>query len=127
MANILFADWLNEKLESSNMSQAQLARRSGLSRTAISDYINGKRLNPDKEALTAIAHGLSIPTSEIFQATGILPQSNNIPPEISRAMYQLEQLPEPLRSILTKMIDAQYQQWENDQTANLKPRPKPNG
>ena len=53
-----FSIWLEEILRERQMSQADLARRSGLSRQAISAYINQKRISPDEEALKALARAL---------------------------------------------------------------------
>lgn len=121
-----FAGWLLSEMHKRKLSQSDLARITGISRQAISSYVNRRILTPDKESLQKIAHAFGMRQEDIYRVAGILPPANGIPPDIARAVYQLEQLPEPLRSILTKMIDTQYNQWENDRTANLKPKTKPN-
>ena len=125
MSLIELSEYLQEALNEKGWNSRQLAIKAGIDPGITARAINMQRM-PRPKTLAAIAEALGRPTEEIYRVAGILPQSNNIPPEISRAMYQLEQLPEPLRSILTKMIDAQYQQWENEQTASLKTKPRPN-
>lgn len=55
------------------MSQADLARESGLSRTAISNYISYKRTNYDPSALVSIAEAFDLPPDMVFRAAGLLP------------------------------------------------------
>lgn len=68
-----FSGWLLQQLQIKKYSQADLARASGLSRTAISDIINRKRISPDNSTLKAIAHGLELSIEEVYRAAGLLP------------------------------------------------------
>lgn len=88
-----FSTWLEEILIEKEMSQADLARRSGLSRQAISAYINQKRISPNEEALKALARALQLPVETVFQKAGVLPES---PPETEQQrllVYLFNQLP----------------------------------
>ncbi len=71
-----FSDWLLEQMENQNLTQADLAKASGLTRTAVSDYINQKRTNPEPHALLAIAKALHISPLNIFRVAGLLPDDH---------------------------------------------------
>ena len=90
----LFGEWLNDEIMRRGWSQAELARRSGISRQAISNYITGRILTPDDQALRSIARGLGYSAEEMYRIAGILPQEQK-PNSISRAvLHILSQLPE---------------------------------
>lgn len=73
-----FNDWLLEKLKEQDWSQADLARASGLTRAAISRYINDYARKPDEDALRKIAKALSMAPEAVFRAAGILPPVSEI-------------------------------------------------
>jgi len=71
MANRL-SKFLLSELEIRDWSQADLARKSGLSRTAISDVISGRR-RPGVELCSALAIALGLPPETLFRESGLLP------------------------------------------------------
>ena len=87
-----FSEWLMDQIRINGLTQAELARASGLSRTAISDMINRKRLKPEQPTLNAIANGLKLPPETVYRAAGLLPQlpERRIAEEI--AAYKLAEL-----------------------------------
>lgn len=75
----MFAKKLKEILQRMNMTQAELAAASGLTRASISQYISGKHM-PSKKAITAIAEAVGMP--EVYftdDIEGI--KAENIPTE----------------------------------------------
>jgi transcriptional regulator with XRE-family HTH domain len=70
--DIAFRDWLIGELEKRDWSQSVLARKAGISRQAVSDYVNQRR-RPDIEALQNIAHAFHLPQETVFRIAGILP------------------------------------------------------
>ena len=72
----IFSEWLLEQMENQNLTQADLAKASGLTRTAISDYINQKRTNPEPHALIALAKALHVSPLNIFRVAGLLPDDH---------------------------------------------------
>jgi transcriptional regulator with XRE-family HTH domain len=70
----MFNGWLLKKLQEMNWKQADLARHSGITRAAISNYINGRV--PDETALNKIAKAFKIPPEIVFRAAGLLPPQN---------------------------------------------------
>jgi len=72
-----FGAWLLDQLESRHWSQADMARRTGLSRTVISFFISGKR-NPEAASLTAIADALDLPREHVLKVAGVLQEANEV-------------------------------------------------
>lgn len=87
-----FSSWLVDQLKTNDLTQADLSRLSGLSRTAISNIINNKRLNPDQSTLNAIASALKLPPDTVYRAAGLLPPlpERRVAEEI--AQYKLSEL-----------------------------------
>lgn len=75
--NVTFADWLKEQLELRGWTQTQLAAKSGLTRAAISNYINQIR-QPEAASLIAIADALDLPREHVLKVAGILQENNKI-------------------------------------------------
>lgn len=70
-----FSDWLIKKMKIAEMSQADLARRSGLTTATISRILQETR-KPGHEACEAIARALDLPPETVFRAAGLLPPNN---------------------------------------------------
>jgi transcriptional regulator with XRE-family HTH domain len=86
----MFSDWLMKKLEDMEWKQADLARRSGITKGAISNYINGR--TPDKEALQKIAKAFKVPPETVFQIAGLLPEDMAIDELTKEATYIFQRL-----------------------------------
>lgn len=66
-----FANWLQREMDRRRMTQADLARASGLSTAAISRIISGvRRVGPS--ACRAIARALNLPEESVFRRAGLL-------------------------------------------------------
>ncbi len=88
----MFNDWLLKQLQDREWSQADLARSSGITKGAISNYINGRI--PDETALRKIAKALNLPADLVFEKAGVLPPKPELSP-IKRALIHLaENLPD---------------------------------
>lgn len=107
-----FAEWLVFEINKREWSQSDLARSSGLSRQAISDYVNRKRNNPDENALKAIAHAFKLPPETIFRAAGVLPPKLNLSITVEKANHLLSQLPEGEQEEILALIEFRYNRWE---------------
>ena len=82
-----FAKWLNSQMERRRMSQADLARASGLKTATISIYCQGKSTNPDPKALSALARGLELPDEEVYMEAGIMPKKPEKPASFEELEY----------------------------------------
>jgi transcriptional regulator with XRE-family HTH domain len=69
-----WVEWLIKEREEQGLSQADLARKTGLTRTTISDYERRQRANPDIEALWKISTALGYPDDFLPRLAGLLPQ-----------------------------------------------------
>lgn len=87
----MFNTWLLEKLKELNWTQADLAHYSGLTKGAISNYINGRI--PDKKALLKIAKAIKVPNEIIFRAANLLPKEDKKTELIEEAIHLLQELP----------------------------------
>lgn len=89
----MFTDWLLSQMHEKNLNQAELARRSGLTKQAITNYVGGR--TPDEQALRKIAQGLRLPIEEVFRAAGLLPQNKNANADDERANHLIQSLKKP--------------------------------
>lgn len=99
-----FPRWLNKQIEDRGLSQAQLARLAGVTRSAINGILTESRgAGPD--VLLAIARALKLPPETVFRAAGLLPPRPDTNPELEEANYKLSQLPEWQRKLVLDFID----------------------
>ncbi len=109
-----------------NLSQADLARRSGVSKQTVSDYINRKRSKPDPVTLARIANALSLSVELVYQAAGIptspIPQDEIALEEFRDILAQLT--PENREKYRRQMlIDIEYQQKQEEAERNKRRKP----
>lgn len=98
----------------SNMSQAELAERLGISRSAVSSYENGTR-SPNHEILIKLATIFNVSTDYLLGRT----DENNKPDEINQVFSEIRRLlesadldTEKKSQILSEIRD--YFQWKID-------------
>lgn len=97
----MFNIWLLEKLKEKDWSQADLARRSGLTRGAVSNYVNGRV--PDDQALRKIAKAFNMPPENVFRAAGLLPKSSN-DPWADELLHKINQLNPSGKKMIEKFL-----------------------
>lgn len=74
-----FTEWLNEEMRKRKMSQAELARKSGLGRSVINKMVNRMIKRPDPSTYVAIAKALDVSPVTVFRIAGILPPDPDLP------------------------------------------------
>lgn len=67
-----FSKWLQDQLNQREWTQAELARRSGVSTGQIARLMTGER-GVGEQSVIAIAQALILPPAQVFEAAGILP------------------------------------------------------
>lgn len=68
-----FADWLQMELKQREMSQAELARKSGLATASISMLVTGRN-QPKATTCLALARALNLPAETVLKAADLLPE-----------------------------------------------------
>jgi len=67
-----FPAWLQNELDKRGMTQAELARRSGITSAQISRILSGSR-GAEGKTLVGIAKAFKLPPQIVYQAAGFLP------------------------------------------------------
>lgn len=68
-----FSEWLVNEMRKRDWSQAELARKSGLTRGGISNLINRVR-KPNADTCNALARALGYPPDYVMRQAGLLPR-----------------------------------------------------
>ncbi len=76
MTTPTFVEWLQKRMMEQRMSQAELARRSGISQGHISLIIAGDR-QPTYETMRTIALGMRLDPKVMFAELGVIEDDNN--------------------------------------------------
>lgn len=99
------ANWLRKKIEKAGITQAELARRSGISPTHITKVLNGER-GLGEQSLLAIAKALHIPPENIYREAGLLPPVPKADEQQEELIYLFNQLPDQEKRSLLRFIRA---------------------
>jgi transcriptional regulator with XRE-family HTH domain len=85
-----FSKWLQSELDKQEWTQADLARKTDLSRAAVS-LVLSKNRKPGPDFCRAIAHALDLPEEEVFRQAGLLSPKLEDPPGLGEwiRMYVL--------------------------------------
>lgn len=67
-----FADWLRVQLRERGWSESELARRAGVSRSAI-NLITNEKTSPGYEVASGIADAFGLRREDVFRIAGLLP------------------------------------------------------
>ncbi|MBM3155591.1 MAG: helix-turn-helix transcriptional regulator [Chloroflexi bacterium] len=107
-----FTEFLIEECKQHHWSWNEASTKAGLSRNAISSYVNSQA-RPGLKACTAFARLFKKPPEYVLQLAGHLPKprrDENKPPQVAEIEYRLEQLSHPIREqylpIISAILDA---------------------
>lgn len=100
-------DWLLKEMKSRNWTQAELARRAGVSRTAIGDVLSGKR-NMGKDLAQLVAEAFKIPVVEVYRVAGILPPEPNENPIIKQIAHLAIDLPDDEQQDILEFVKLRH-------------------
>lgn len=98
-----FSVWLLQEIESRGWNQAELHRKSGLSRTVISDVLSNK-VSPGYEFCIAVGKALHVPGDHIMRIAGLLPPIPEQTQQIEQLVYLFERLNEKDRQTILDMM-----------------------
>lgn len=92
METITFAEWLAHELAEREMSQVDLANKSGVTTAQISRILSNQR-GAESKTIVAIAKALDIPAVQVFREIGILPPDPNIDKTMETMLHEIAKLP----------------------------------
>ena len=96
--------FIEDELSRSGMSQADLARKSGLDTGWISNLISGtKQLG--LKSMVGLSKGLGVPTDIILRAAGLLPPVPAKTEQHEKLLYMFEQLNAKDRQTILDMME----------------------
>lgn len=119
-----FAQWLQDQLQAHNMSQAELARRSGLTGAMISLLASGKR-EPGLDTIKGIARALKLPVEIVYRAAGLLPPKADesvTSEELQHLVSQLDERDQEMIIEMARTMIRQRQPRPNPETLSLQIR-----
>jgi transcriptional regulator with XRE-family HTH domain len=100
--DVLFAEWLNELLRNKNMTQADLAKATGLYASTINKIISSKTKQSNLDSYVKIANALGMsPITVIRAALPDLPEPDF--PEQEELNLYVAQLPDQERQVILEV------------------------
>ena len=94
-----FSAWLLQEMESRGWNQAELHRKSGLSRTIISDVLSSK-VSPGYDFCIAVGKALHIPGDHLMRLAGLLPTIPERTEEADQLIYLFDKMDPRQRALL---------------------------
>ena len=67
-----FSEWLQAEMTQRDLSQSELARLAGVTRSAINGVLSGSR-GPGHDLCSGIARAFKLPPEAVYRAAGLLP------------------------------------------------------
>ena len=87
-----WVEWIIDEREKREWSQADLARKVGVTRQTINDYESRRRANPDERILVKISTVFGYPPEYLSRLAGQLPPALEIDEDMEQIMRELEKL-----------------------------------
>lgn len=87
-----FSDWLLAEMEGRDFTQADIARKGGVSAPQISHILSGER-QPGPKVVKAIARALEIPETEVLIQAGLMSRPPGYNPEVEELVSLIMTLP----------------------------------
>lgn len=92
METVTFAEWLTNELTAQQMSQVDLAKKSGVTTAQISRILSGQR-GAESKTIVAIAKALNIPAEIVFRDIGILPPQPDLDKDLEKIIHEIAKMP----------------------------------
>lgn len=86
-------------VQASGLSQAEIAKRAGISKSTLSAYVTGKNY-PRAEQLAALARVLGVPVSAITGDLNTRAGQSEVPQDVQQLLGIYQQLPTELRRMV---------------------------
>jgi|SRR3990172_2374270 len=108
-----FAVWLEAQLKEQGITQAELARRAGVTRAAINGILTGAR-GPGVDLCNGIARALKLPPETVYRVAGIPLSEAKKDPWVEEMDHKFKLLPPGLRRVAERFIDSMLEGEEAD-------------
>jgi transcriptional regulator with XRE-family HTH domain len=100
-----FSVWLLQQMQERDWSQADLSRKTNLTRQTIANYVAGRI--PDEKALRQIARAFKLPPILVFRIAGLLPPEPDADDWVDEMSDKINQIKDPSRRAMAKkLLDA---------------------
>lgn len=107
-----FRDWILVELNKRGMTQADLARASGVTSAAISRLLSEQRV-PAPETCMGIARAFNLPPEDVYRRAGLLPDTGEPDDLLTRIIANIaEKLDEGRREELKNYAEYQLRRQE---------------
>lgn len=116
MKTMSFTQWLTEQLKNKGWSQADLAKKAGISRGTVTNLLTGNR-KPGPDACTAIAHALNLPPTTVFRKAGLLPEKPESNFLIDKLIHLVSKLPQEEIEDLADSAEAKLERLARNKKA----------
>lgn len=126
MTNSPIGDRLLSLLKEKEVSQAELARRSGRSKAAISDIISGRR-NMSADFAIDLADAFNVPPEDFFRMFDLLPPKRETNPIAQSILYNAVGLPEDEQKEILEIVLLKRRMAEERGTYKTIPRVETTG
>ena len=122
-----FSAWLIQQMKERDWSQADLARKTNLTRQAIANYVAGRI--PDEKALHQIARAFKLSPVLVFRNAGLLPAEPDTDEWVEEMSNKIGQIKNPSRrEMAKKLLDVLVDdEISGEGQQQHKPRGKPAG
>jgi len=104
--SLKFSEWLTKQLAEKELSQAEFARKAGLSRQVIHYYLSSKTIQPDADSLKKIADALELPIEQVYRAAGMPVSATKHSKKVDEIIHQIEGLSEDDQERVLALIEA---------------------
>lgn len=122
-----FESWLISEMKARYMTQSDLAKKAGVSPTAISNVLSQQR-SAGTELCQAIARALGYPPEYVFRQAGLLPpKKTTTDPAFDRFEARLALLTPENRERIYRLIELEYQMQLEEEQRSEQARQKSTG
>lgn len=112
-----FESWITNELQERGWSIRELARRGGVSHTAVNNALSDPT---SLDIYKAIARGLDVPLLEVLQRAGELPEPPDPVPDEQAVIHLFRQVPPAFRAMTLRIL-ATVADTPVDSTRDLRP------
>jgi transcriptional regulator with XRE-family HTH domain len=101
-----FGDWLGEEMKKRHLSNADMARLSGLDDGTLSNLVNGRK-RPGPDTCRPIAKALDLPQTFVFVQAGLMDveEVGELSPKMLRIIGKLKGLNDNVLDLVTDQIE----------------------